>query len=303
MKINKAKMMVSTLAIIAGAATVGSISGTVAWFQYNTRVTAAYVGTTASTTGALQIKVGDGAYKADLTSSDIATYLTGASNNANVQPITFGALADGEALPTKAYGAPVYQYFEYSTWKEAAATDYITLPLTVKYTSVDSSNTALSGKDVWLNDLRIQQHSGAAKDISSAIRVHVAATDKHLFSSAAAEIAAGSELDLNGDTQNDIKPTGAAHYDFDGAGTAGVYGDAEGKIKSVLASSVKPTDDGKGALTGGDPLGQTNESGELSITVTIWLEGWAQLDEKTIWDVAYQGVQFDVGMQFATSTL
>lgn len=300
MKINKAKMMVSTLAIIAGAATVGSISGTVAWFQYNTRVTAAYVGTTASTTGALQIKVGNNAYKADLTSTDISTYLTSVSNNTTVKPITFGAQASGDALPATAYGNPVYQYFDYSSWQLAAATDYISLPLTVKYTSVEETPAALSDQDVWIKDLRIQAHTGS-EDISSAIRVHMAtASQKFLFSKEAAEVDAGAKLDLNNDSQEDIQVTSGAHYDFDGAGTPGTYG-SNGKITSVAPSSVYPTDN-KGALSGGTPLGKTNSDGELAITVTIWLEGWAKLDDKVLWDVKYQGVQFDVGMQFATST-
>lgn len=301
MKINKAKMMVSTLAIIAGAATVGSISGTVAWFQYNTRVTAAYVGTTASTTGALQIKVGDGEYAPDLKSSDISTYLTSVSNNTTVKPMTFGALTATSELPDAGYGAPVYQYFAYDTWQAAAATDYIVLPLTVKYTTVEKTPAALSGKSVWLNDLRIQQHTGAEKDVSSAIRVHVStASSNHLFSATAATVASGAQLDLNNDSKNDIEPTDRAHYDFDGDGTPGTYGD-NGSIVSVAPTSVYPTDN-NGTLTGGSALGTTDSNGELKITVTIWLEGWAKLNDKVIWDVAYQNLQFDVGMQFATST-
>ena len=57
MKINKAKLLVGTLAIASVAATVGSISGTFAWFQYSTRVTAAYSGAAAHVSENLQIRV------------------------------------------------------------------------------------------------------------------------------------------------------------------------------------------------------------------------------------------------------
>ena len=44
MKKNLSKVIVPTLAIAIGAAIAGSISGTVAWYQYSTRVNVAYLG-------------------------------------------------------------------------------------------------------------------------------------------------------------------------------------------------------------------------------------------------------------------
>lgn len=154
MKINKAKMMVATLAIVAGAATVGSISGTVAWFQYNTRVTAAYVGTTASVSRNLQIRIHDdhiesydddhSTWKTNLEVNDISAYLTAKKNltdadekkgnGSSFSPVTYGKAAKDAALPSTGDFAngpksnPMAGQFAYENWADATAGDYITLP-------------------------------------------------------------------------------------------------------------------------------------------------------------------------------
>ena len=73
MKFNFKNIVVPALAIVAGASLAGSVAGSVAWYQYTTRTTAAYVGTSVSATRNLQIKVGSGDYKTDLTNKDMTT--------------------------------------------------------------------------------------------------------------------------------------------------------------------------------------------------------------------------------------
>ena len=284
MKVNQTKAIVACLGIAAAAAIAGSVSGTVAWFQYNTRVTAAYVGTSASTTSNLEIKVGDGQYKQKLTSTDIGNYLTGASNNAELHPVTLGVDQDADAAlpnPLKFYSNPLYQYFEYGDWNVAPATAYVQLPLKVKYTS-DAAGAVLSGRSVWLTDLTIQNHVGVTGDLYKALRVHVSAAngDNHLFSSEASQaVTLGGALDLNNDGENDIDDSSRVHYDFVPAGTVGEYGNDAYKLDSIAFSELTAPTDNKGVLTGGDPLGATDVNGELAITVTIWLEGWQELTD------------------------
>ena len=59
MKINK-KVMVTTLALAMGAALAGSISGSVAWYQYSTRASAQLTGTSVGTSRNLQIALKPG---------------------------------------------------------------------------------------------------------------------------------------------------------------------------------------------------------------------------------------------------
>lgn len=56
MKINGKNAVIATMAIAMAAGIAGSISGTVAWFQYNTRVTSEFTGTTAKCTEFLQVR-------------------------------------------------------------------------------------------------------------------------------------------------------------------------------------------------------------------------------------------------------
>ena len=53
---NKKKIVVSALAIAMGAALAGSISGSVAWYQYSTKAAAQIAGTSAGTIGELEIQ-------------------------------------------------------------------------------------------------------------------------------------------------------------------------------------------------------------------------------------------------------
>lgn len=56
MKVNQTKAIIACLGIAAAAAIAGSVSGTVAWFQYNTRAVAEFTGTTAKCTEFLQVR-------------------------------------------------------------------------------------------------------------------------------------------------------------------------------------------------------------------------------------------------------
>ena len=75
------KVAVTMMTVALGAGIVGSISGTVAWFQYSTRSTVAFTGTSAHCTENLQIRVydstqgADANWKADLRASDITAAL------------------------------------------------------------------------------------------------------------------------------------------------------------------------------------------------------------------------------------
>ena len=93
MKISKNKIIVSTLALAMGAALAGSVSGTVAWFQYSTRAQAAFIGTSAHCSEMLEIKsLGPTAtaYKSELLSSEVKNM---DGYGTDLQPISSGDMA------------------------------------------------------------------------------------------------------------------------------------------------------------------------------------------------------------------
>ena len=313
MKFNK-KIIVPTLMSAVGISLVGSITGTVAWYQYSTRTTAAFVGTAARASHNLQIKINDTGhdYQPDLSVSDIATYLaTSSSTNSNVLPITTGAQLKNAAL-SNFYGNPVYEYVDMANWLPALAKDYIVLPLKVKLFLPDDSGVA--NKKVYISELEIKNHATSAPtaDISDAIRVQFStATCQALFAKTATSTTTHGELDMNGD--GEVDKEGFIYTDDPTLDTRTAY-DYGSKLNGAdLSSSTNfqtsysaadatlfPNDDNAQLVIADTnlELGTTNTDGELAITVTIWLEGWHTLDSKNCWDLSTVGQQFDVGMRF-----
>lgn len=309
MKINK-KLIVSSLASAMGLSIVGAITGTVAWYQYSTRSTVAMIGVSAKTAANLQIKVGDGEYKADLFVEDINAYLTTQSLNANLSPITSGAQAKDAAL-TGLKAHPVYKVFDEQYWGAADTEAYLVLPLTLKWTGVtEGVDEDPTGKKIWVNDALFQvdaANPSGKGDMSTALRAHLAATNDDsnftymLLSKNGGNMNVFGALDLNRDGVDDS--SAVTWKDFQ-TGSATVYGTQDAVQASYAKADVAPTIGNDGTPSGGVQLGTTDANGELKVTVTIWLEGWQQLDGDSDWDEAkYIGAHFDLGLEFVTERL
>ena len=234
MKIKKKSIIIPAFALLIGASLAGSISGTVAWYQYSTRVNAAYVGVSGGTSGNLQIKLGDGEWGTRLTKEQIATYIASSDYGSAVQPITSGSMVKDGAIPANFYLNPVYgqgdAYAE--NWMKASKGNYIVLPLQLRYVerdgtkenSVDAKNVA---KEVYLSDLLIQDDAAnAAEDLSDAIRFHINAYAdadalvpanhvNRLISKKGGTTVTNGKLDLDGDGVLDFT------YDSDKYGFGG----------------------------------------------------------------------------------
>ena len=251
MKNSLAKIVVPTLAICLGAALVGSISGTVAWYQYSTRASTAYLGTSAGTSENLRVRIKgtntdqDDKWTSQLTKEAIQAYL-GADKK--VQPITSGNMVKDAALSGTFWKNPVRsfedQVFDYNQWLEADTSMYVEIPLEFCYTEKDGVKDAdlkderLLAKDVYLSDLLIQEdyqndedQDNLKKDLSTAIRVHLSAsyeeegeggqmeakTSNKLISKNGGTILTAGHLDLDGDGEMDKVNVGSdagAKYGF-----------------------------------------------------------------------------------------
>ena len=257
------KIIVSTLALAMGAALAGSVSGTVAWFQYSTRAQAAYVGVTAHCSEMLEIQataVGgtptENGWKTELLASDVATASSGTGSL--LAPITSGVVAKNAALPKVIttpdnpdtdedetvygtdpafYSNPIYQHFAYSEWEKATVANYVQFDLHLRVRDVNVSAGYLA-KEVYLQNLSIvslnddADAEDANSDLYKAVRVHLSSSSKNaLFandgvteSAADIETLVSSKLDLNSDGKLD---TTAAYSDWQ-TGTETLYGGAEG---------------------------------------------------------------------------
>ena len=254
MKTRFNKIVIPTLAICLGAALAGSISGTVAWYQYSTRASTAYLGTSAGTSGNLKLRIKDsgGDWTTQLTKEAISAYL-GADKK--VSPVTSGNM-EKDAPLSGLYKNPIRSFEEkevgYDGWLDADESMYVQIPLEFCYIAYDgvkegegqsAKDEKYVAKDVYLSDLLIQadyQNNNEndlldKKDLSDAIRVHLsssyeeadendqmeAKTTNKLISKKGGTILTAGHLDLDGDNEDDKVSVGTdpgAKYGF-GSGT------------------------------------------------------------------------------------
>ena len=310
LKFNKVKLIVGTLSVVSVASVVGSIAGTVAWYQYNTRVTATYLGTSSKCTENLQIRIhddsvagyADAPWVTDLRIADTQAYLAnkivaGKAMGSQISPVTVlngaeGVKKDGEYDAVKSN--PIRQHFAYTSWVDATSAMYVVLPLQVKLIDVDGSASGgvFEGREVFLSDLTLVEKAVAGKkDISDALRAHIdsyTSPADHVYSTWSKQ---GKEIDTNGylDLDGDNILDRTVGYEWEetvvtkyGAGTQTSYATTEARN-----SAKNPMADDTDAYLAKDNalvLGETNEDGILNINVTIWLEGWQKLLRE---DVSY----------------
>jgi len=293
---NIKKIVVSTMALAMGAALAGSVSGTVAWYQYSTRATAALVGTSVGVSKKLEVKINDGAWKQDYRIAD-----TPASST--IKPITTGAQAKNAALGNF-YGNPLYGVTDQANWLPVEATDYLQFTMNFRvqedkgegYANVSGAQPIFLEKMAIINALK--PSANAKEDLSSAIRVHLSTGSKHAL------IAQNTE---STNTNGKLKLRDGVNFDKDDrweweTGTELIYGaGVQTSYKQDSADVIAATADGGKSYSGG-----FNFTTADTLTVTVWLEGWALLgsDNSAQWKLAdYVGASFNVGLSFTTNAV
>ena len=253
MTFNKTRFVFATLVICATGALVGSISSTIAWYQYSTRATAAYLGASANTGGNLRLRIkGTNTWLNDLTYFDVEHYLESVNKGQLVTPITSGPMNADDAIRVDDDNKMVFyqnpdsgvhaQRVDYdgAAWRKADESMYVSLPLELCYRIAnDGSNENGDGysyleKDVYISDLLIQGdwRNGAdpdnlKRDLSTSIRVHISTyqsddeSENHqdtavnrLISKNGGTILTEGYLDLDGDGDLDEYITGPSGANY-----------------------------------------------------------------------------------------
>ena len=224
-----------------------------------------------------------------------------------------------DALPADFYRNPIAGKGEYSKWQKADESNYVSLPLELRFVERNGSGENNVAKDVYLSDLYIaadDANGTAKKDLSDAIRFHVASDDgvdqiNRLISKNGGSIAVNGKLDLDGDGELDQAYTGNKYGFGDGNQLVDVvYGEGNqvayaAKVEDGLL--VKTNEDDLDLdeleLNGASKsIGKTlaSSSEYLKVNITIWVEGWQEFANSPIWDADYIDSQFDIGFEFAT---
>ena len=236
---NTKKIVVSVLALAMGAGLAGSISGSVAWYQYSTRATAQLQGVSTGTSRNLKVRIADGDYdqetgdwEQDLTSAMINTYLgiggDGQPAALKLNPVTIqttGNAKDAALVqrdlddnPNDAVhnyvpafqGHPVYQYGDLPEVNDKTAGtganltyNYVQIPL--EFDLRDNGvrkDKAIYLVDAHFNDLSANDNDHL--DITPALRAHFSSsTANALLANTAETTAISGELDLNGNGRPD----------------------------------------------------------------------------------------------------
>ncbi len=249
MSINKTKFVVAALITCSTAALVGSVSSTIAWYQYSTRVTAIYLGASAGTRGNLKIRIkGTDNWITDLTYKDVANYLAEQNKGQLVQPITSGSMNADDAIKTNDNGGMVFYQnpdggvpaervgYDNLSWKLADDSMYVSIPLELAFDIDNNDGHAFLEKDVYISDLLIQgdwkndvDPENKKEDLSSAVRVHISSYQSNdqspnhqntainrLISKDGGTILTEGYLDLDGDGDLDeyISNQSGVNYHF-----------------------------------------------------------------------------------------
>ena len=246
MSINKAKFVVAALITCSTAALLGSVSSTIAWYQYSTRVSAVYLGASAGSKGNLRIRIkGTNEWTNDLTHVDVANYLSEHDKGQLVVPITSGPMNADDAIKTDDSGNMVFYQnpdggvptervgYDNQSWKAADDSMYVSIPLELRFESETENGQSFLEKDVYISNLLIQgdwkNNQANKEDLSSAVRVqinsyqsndqsqgHANTTINRLISKDGGTILTEGHLDLDGDGDLDeyISGPSGANYHF-----------------------------------------------------------------------------------------
>ena len=304
-------LVIASLTTLVGASLAGTITSTLAWFQYATTAQVAYTGTTSHCSKLLKISSdGGNNWVSDVVLSD-----------STFAPITTGEQVKDEALPEHFYAQPDKGQGAYSNWSYASADTYAQYDILVKVNDVSDTSSQLQN-DVYLTDVTIMDANNNL-DLSNAVRVHVATTygsNQHkyfLFAKSVEQTAVGGYLDVDSDGAYDT-------YGYEWDNSRIIYGkvtdDGNGGFTPALQTSYLPsnssiiasqTSNGDINTETGTVIGTTSStSGQyLRVTITIWLEGWAllqhgvstnvQTSNTQIWNSAkYTSKDFHVGLTF-----
>ena len=284
MKINK-KLLIPVFATAMGLSVVGGVSGAVAWYQYNTKVTGSWMGVTTSDGGVLQIKDKDGKWKRD------ASY--GAATD-KLHPITFGGIAADEALPEFAYKHPEAGVAAMTSWDKAtaptssAAGDYVQFEVELQTLKlVDGDYVAAPNAEIKLEEMIIECATDGT-EVGNAVRVHLSdGTTNVLYSINGGSIDTHGYLDLDRDEEH-LDDTNGGYIWAEHRDDKIDYGDDGSQTSNALPTSSTS-------------LFATDSNGLLTITVTIWLEGWQKLNGSAIWDATTDsGATIHFGMKLST---
>ena len=314
------KIIIPAAMLAVGVALVGSISSTLAWYQYSTKAQAAYIGTSVGQSENLEIKKFDGHWASNLPSSEVEKLAGADLTPKNLIPVTPGISGDGNLAKDAAL--PAIADFEnsvetgvagYGDQRGDITTNVVQFTLNIHYKKTDSQ-VSYEAKKLKLVDLTIGDSTANSQvnqgDLYKAIRVHFSAGESNRLyanNGVAADETITTATSGRLDTDNSGAFDKALGYEWETQNQQDiVYGVADSQQVAYNTSYADNLNWEIGTLPADDVNG-------LAVTVTIWLEGWQKLTglpsgnaddageqpKSAMWDpLKYVNKKFNVGMRF-----
>lgn len=315
------KIIIPVAAIAMGVALVGSISSTLAWYQYSTKAQAAYIGTSVGQSENLEIQRKDEHWVTNLTSSEVEK-LAGADVKAkNIIPVTPRIVGDGNLGKDAALSATTFEnsietgVAGYGDQRGDVETNYVQFTLKIHYKQLDSQ-PSYKAKKLKLADLTIMENASAASengDLYKAVRVHFSAGESNRLyanNGVSTDETITTVTHGNLDTDNNGDFDKILGYEWEQQSQQSViYGIADSQ--QVAYNTSYHVGDATNLDWEIGTLPATEEG--LAVKVTIWLEGWQKLagfpngnadnsgeqPKSAMWDPQkYVNKKFNVGMRF-----
>ena len=240
MKLNKNKIIVSTLALTIGASLAASVSSTIAWYQYSTRANVSFIGESSGFSGNLQMRFkGEDDWRTRITWQEMAKKLAEGNYAEQVMPMTFGEMGRDDALPVNGFVQPQLWKNNMADWSAAEEKHYAQFELELRFNERDGvvqnqQDAKNVERKVYLSKLLIQEDgaNGEKGDLSDAVRIHISSSYGNdsmnkLISNKGGKTYTNGKLDLDDDGRNDRAYTLA--------GDAGEFGFGEGnQLKEIV---------------------------------------------------------------------
>lgn len=334
MKINK-KVLIPVFATALGLSVIGGVGGAVAWYQYNSKVTASYIGVSTADTGVLRISENQG--------STWTRAVDKGSNN-TLKPVTFEKDASDKFDMSKGWTTPeagagnglgLGSYYEgkdyvpasgsaaeqkgYAGWIKADSTAFAQFDLYFDAFQVnpDEATQASEGykhvaRPVFLSNYILRSLDSndqviTTKFAEEAIRIQFdiynasgEVAQQIITGKAEGTTALNGKLDLDG--SGAVDKYHATPFNNVTTGEGGLDGQEieygiHGANQSVKALGSYNSASNALFSTSGD------EAKPVHVKISIWLEGWALLNgaERAEWNpFEAAGCKVQVGLEFTT---
>ena len=319
MKTSK-KIIIPFFSTVVGLSMAAGVGGAFAWYQYNSQVTASFVGTSVADNGVLQI--GHLVMENNQSVMKWGRDFYGQADLAKMVPVTFGKMGANNALPDQAYAYPEAGCGAgYSKWAEATENvEYATFDIYFRSlvpSDTDPSGYEQSARNVFISDAVLESVVDD-KVAEEAIRIHLAVEGGKNFLLSKNEHKGQTALNLFGELDLDNNEQPDTYHDtvFEelptgvNDGDPMIYGVDGDKQETVAVDDMKTARVNGKMPTSGDEFTNkkiltTSATQAVKVTVTIWLEGWEYLDvddqntKSQVWNPEYSAdTDVQVGLQF-----